>query len=1192
MNILLLILMVFFKINCYKEYNEISDNLGNIYNHTLEIGLSQTYSIEFKKSTSFFFKISDDNPYQINIHSINCNLDVFFSGEIMNQINLDTYSLKINKTCNYIIIKPLIDIIDGKEKENYESRKCFLSINSINLTQPTVKIENQDDSIFYFDSTDLNLLDISYELKELSNNSFAALSFQLNDNSNFSIDVIYNNGLTQKNKISKNIYNSTYILLNSDFLNQDSIENSNLILNIIIHKNDNKAVKMSFKIIEKEMTSILQKDALNYGFIITEIKHQYYYFEVFYGEEGEIMLHNKRFYGELIAKIMTKDEINETDLKDSSKYPKNEDGNINYNPHSLKLMYNYDNTKNCLEGCYMLITYEQKQSVGEYPNIGYEFTLLSRSWNYSDFISPIVDIPFNEYLLGFFEKNSITHHYYSIYIPEDADKIIIQLEGNYIDLFYGEGRKKINTMNIRGNDKDLEIFNNENVITLDKSEYNFSGKAISFAIRPKDYFVDIFSFYYFRILYVKEGGIIYFPLDSQLGNLCSPEYDDQTKKYNCHFMFSNNYNELNTNFTISSYNLNEYFKINVIMISKNGTTYNEEKEAFYLYHNNKASNNIDYFLFTIEFRNSEIKNIISALRESIRNYYPHIYSSQMFYLIGFNKTCFFRVKNKYTLIYKYIYTNPYYYSGWVGLSFLDFKTFESHRNVRGKQFALDIDSNINQIYYNVNGVAEYLFVFKLEYIMRNKGIIEIKSGETRSQFMQSGHFPLYYYFKIKHQDYISLSVNLRLNSYDDSIMKNNFDIKGYLLDENIIKRKINGEYIELHNPINGTYSNKFKVGLIEVNQNNTLKYNYSYVLIEIINLNSADINSNLLVEIMVKEYYEDIYFMPINQYMIETFNGANGTIRTENKYHIFVDQREDSQVFIDLSPEFNDIDLIFYNETYPEGFYCSDFNCKIKPMTGFRKYIIDKYNNNNIYFNIINRHNRSANYMIRFSYGKERDAYYYYLQDNPERKFIEENNEYISLSLSFNPIEVLDYSNLIPNLDYAIYFYISGLLYKKNETSQELVNTTSFPQERIASYEEHLINVYNKTHKEKLTFTFKNIPRKENYIYDLQIQANAFLLKNLFNEEFLVFTKEIDLTDIKLEEKKDYLWYALGPVLGFIGLLLIVFFVIKYIRLQKANMNLKEEIKSIAYSSDIKQNVLKKEKIESKKDSDFETTFI
>ena len=377
-----------------------------------------------------------------------------------------------------------------------------------------------------------------------------------------------------------------------------------------------------------------------------------------------------------------------------------------------------------------------------------------------------------------------------------------------------------------------------------------------------------------------------------------------------------------------------------------------------------------------------------------------------------------------------------------------------------------------------------------------------------------------------------------------------------------------------------------------MNQNNTLEYNYSYVLIEIINLNNPDINSNLLVELIVKEYYEDVYFMPINQYMIETFNGANGTIRSENKYHIFVDMRDDSQVFIDLSPEFNDIDLIFYNETYPEGFYCSDFNCKIKPMTGFRKYIIYEIDTDNIYFNVINRHNRNANYMIRFYYGSESRSIFYYINDNPERKFIEENNENISLSLSFNPITILDFSNLPADLSYTIDFYISGLLYKKNETSQELVNTTSFPQERIASYEYNLINVYNNTHKEKLTFTFKNIPRKENYIYDLQIQANAFLLKNLFNEEFLVFTKEIDLTDIKLEEKKDYLWYALGPILGFIGLILIVFFVIKYIRLQKANINLKEEIKSIAYSSDIKQNVLKKEKIDSKKDSDFETTFI
>ena len=37
--------------------------------------------------------------------------------------------------------------------------------------------------------------------------------------------------------------------------------------------------------------------------------------------------------------------------------------------------------------------------------------------------------------------------------------------------------------------------------------------------------------------------------------------------------------------------------------------------------------------------------------------------------------------------------------------------------------------------------------------MRNKGVTEIESGETRSQVMESGTFPLYYYLKLKNEDY-------------------------------------------------------------------------------------------------------------------------------------------------------------------------------------------------------------------------------------------------------------------------------------------------------------------------------------------------------------------------------------------------------------------------------------------------------
>ena len=81
------------------------------------------------------------------------------------------------------------------------------------------------------------------------------------------------------------------------------------------------------------------------------------------------------------------------------------------------------------------------------------------------------------------------------------------------------------------------------------------------------------------------------------------------------------------------------------------------------------------------------------------------------------------------------------------------------------------------------------------------------------------------------------------------------------------------------------------------------------------------------------------------------------------------------------------------------------------------------------------------------------------------------------------------------------------------------------------------------------------------------------------------------MTDIELKEEESKLWTILGPILGVVLLLIIIFFVIKYIRLHKANINLKEDLKSIAYSNDIQKNVIHKEKTYSETDSDYESTF-
>ena len=197
----------------------------------------------------------------------------------------------------------------------------------------------------------------------------------------------------------------------------------------------------------------------------------------------------------------------------------------------------------------------------------------------------------------------------------------------------------------------------------------------------------------------------------------------------------------------------------------------------------------------------------------------------------------------------------------------------------------------------------------------------------------------------------------------------------------------------------------------------------------------------------------------------------------------------------------------------------------------------------------------------------------------------------MSINLTFNGIQIRNRTSDVDRND--IYFYIYGLLYKMNENSDEQINTTCQLIEQNPSFEAKTRHNYNVNHTEKWSLIFENIPRQNNYIYDLQLQVNAILENNIFNEEFLIFTTKVDLTDIKKENKDNsYIWISIVSSIVFILLLFIVFLVAKNYRVHKANLNLQTKIKSMAFSHDIQKNILIKEQNIAKKEEDYETTFI
>ena len=358
-------------------------------------------------------------------------------------------------------------------------------------------------------------------------------------------------------------------------------------------------------------------------------------------------------------------------------------------------------------------------------------------------MTEIIDIPYNEFIIGCFNQEGVQNHYYSIYIPYDAEKIIIEVGNNYLDIFYDEGRKRVNTINPMKSTKKLNITKDNDVFILNVKQLKIIEKDISFSFKPTHYYSDIFSFYYFRILYVKENETIYYPLDSYLGNLCIPELNKDNEMYYCNFILKDNYGESDLKFIISSTDQNEYYTIDSSIILNNNTIFYKMNEFMYIY--NTIIKDINYYVFQFEFANDIIKNILISFWDTVEDVYPQIYSTQMFFINNFNKTNHFKINNQYSLIYQYM-------NGKIGeISFQNMKEeLYLTRNFKGRPIGIFIDENIT---YSENYEREeFSYLYHLIYNDKNLNIVKVNLGEPRSQIINGGKFPLYFYLELKEND--------------------------------------------------------------------------------------------------------------------------------------------------------------------------------------------------------------------------------------------------------------------------------------------------------------------------------------------------------------------------------------------------------------------------------------------------------
>ena len=342
------------------------------------------------------------------------------------------------------------------------------------------------------------------------------------------------------------------------------------------------------------------------------------------------------------------------------------------------------------------------------------------------------------------------------------------------------------------------------------------------------------------------------------------------------------------------------------------------------------------------------------------------------------------------------------------------------------------------------------------------------------------------------------------------------------------------------------------------------------------------------MEISLKEYDDNYknteYLLPINKYIIDTFDNS----RDENKYCILKTQDEKIPIFIEISSEYDDIDIEFEDGKHKN----ENENMKEKV---FKKYKINEETHGKINFKVKNTKNKSNKYLIKYSYYEKASINFDYNINKVKGYSSKETADY---NLIFKNIKVNTLSELLKQK--GTNFFITGTLYTTNDTSNTDGIISDFDSNYILNKKNskyvdktNIIYKFNDNENKEWTLEFKNLKRSKNYNYDLQLQIYAIHLDNFLNEEFLLYKTNIALEGLKLEEEKNLTWlWILLSIIGAVFLAVALFFIIKFARLKKRNDSFTQEMKSLLFSNDIQKNVLINERVLSKNESDFESTFI
>ena len=553
---------------------------ANQYDEIVPSG--ENYLVEIDPTTQYRQKIvriqnlryKSGKPFLANFFSLNCGLSVTRTGEEIKFF--DGYAQEVlTKGSNGYdseYYRYSIKIVD-QDLSNYNHKMCMLYVSGIEskdeYEREIIIGENLNQQIIFEEGFER----VRFLYPQADSEKDLALYINVIDQAYYSVKVFLN---TDEEEIRSFIVTRTQIfhIPRNDLID---ICKKNELCSVIVQvelttgKHQFTKTNPMIEITVRQILntpSYIQKGIVKRDFVCGDTFY-YLYADIGKNEAGEITLDFLRDFGNVWGKIVKKDQTfvdEEANWRGIYRMPSADwEDSLQYNKYINKLLIKAEDTQDCIEGCYLLLSVQVSQ-IGEYVDDWkfYPFSIVMKitpnNRAYTEI--PKVVIQVDEYVIGNVDiaENERIFEFYEVWLPHDADRVDFDWQSEVAGLYINLGGIRPTTKN---SDFKLLPPGKDSILSLTKKEILDRARQKKITLPYPDSIQDLSlvisiwtdktssaetEIYSLRVHEVNEKDnldIIHVNADKKF--MCKPHLLKE-EEYSCLFMVTYD-NDLNINYT-------------------------------------------------------------------------------------------------------------------------------------------------------------------------------------------------------------------------------------------------------------------------------------------------------------------------------------------------------------------------------------------------------------------------------------------------------------------------------------------------------------------------------------------------------------------------------------------------------------------------------------------------------------------